>query len=262
MKILLASMELKSLTGQPMYTYNLAKGLIEKGHEVDCVGLDTGAPIENMLEELGADVFNYVQFKTFGGHYDLAIISEDIPQYLKCFTADKIYNLCHSMNECDRPIKDGITGYITPRTQISDHWGIEAEIVPIPIDTDKFKVKREKQDKYIILAPCSREELRKPMLLNLISRANKDTEVWLVGEGTLKEAENVDNVKLFPPTTDIIDFMKKADEVAGIFIGTVTLEAWAMGIKTSVYDEKGNWEYVEPQKVYDYKEITNKILNL
>ena len=28
-------------------------------------------------------------------------------------------------------------------------------------------------------------------------------------------------------------------KVAGIFIGTVTLEAWAMGLKTSVYDEKG-----------------------
>lgn len=276
MRVLIAAMEFSTLTGAPMYHYNLAKGLTEKGHKVICVGLHSGGDIKDMLEQLGVIVYDYRQMKVKNlGHFDLAIIAENIPEYLDYFTADKIFNICHSKDEADRPILDTrIDRFIAPRTQISDRWlkeyddcELEFEILPIPINFDKFTFEKEKQDKYIILAPCGRCELRRPMLLDLIKRADKDTELWLVGDdyGGLDGVNIPDNVKIFPATKNIVDYFRKADEVAGIFIGTVTIEAWIAGIKTSVYDEQGNWQYVEPDKdlqKYNYKNVVEKLCQI
>ena len=247
MKILLVSLELESLTGQPMYTYNLAKGLTELGHNVTCVGLKTGGVVTNWLKEINVRVFNWIDKVEWLDTYDLVIISEQIPGVIDNVICDNIYNLCHSKGDCDKPIEDDrIKGYLFPREQIKEHWGKEGLIVPIPLDLEKFNIKKEKQDKYTILAPCTIDDLRKPMLLNLLKRA-EEGQVWIVGKdyGALKGIDIPDNVTIFPETDDVTEYMRKADEVAGIFIGTVTLEAWAMGIKTSVYDEKGNWEYVK-----------------
>jgi len=55
------------------------------------------------------------------------------------------------------------------------------------------------------------------------------------------------------------------DEVAGIYIGTVTLEAWAMGLRTSVYDEYGNWHYEDKPSDFskhDYLEVAKQFIKL
>ena len=255
MRILLASMELQSLTGQPTYTKFLAKGLKELGHEVRLVGLENG-------------------LRAVSGHYDIALIAENIPEYLKYFTADKIFNICHSKDEADEPILDTrITKFLAPRQDVINHWQkeyedceLEFDILPNPMDFSKWEVKREKQDKYIILSASSICSLRRPMFIDLISRANKDTEVWIVGKnhGGLDGIEIPNNVKIFPETDNLVEYMKKADEVAGIFVGRVTLEAQIMGIKTSVYDEKGNWEYVEPNNLekHNYKKVAEQLCKM
>ena len=65
MKILLTSPEQHTLTGQPMYVKNLAKGLRELGHDVTC------------SEEPSGD-------------YDLAIINDYFPQALGKFTLKRL----------------------------------------------------------------------------------------------------------------------------------------------------------------------------
>ena len=116
MRFLIASPEQSSLTGQPMYVKNLAKGLREKGHCVDC--------IENG--------------KYGRGEYDLVIINDYAPVFLKKIHAKRIVNVLHSMNKCDRPIKD--LEYIAPRQEILDAHKVEGIIIPIPIDIKKFQV--------------------------------------------------------------------------------------------------------------------------
>jgi len=269
--ILLCAMEFESLTGAPMYNYNLAKGLIELGHNVTCVGLKTGGEIKEMLEKIGCKVYKSMESHKWGKqYYDLAIISEHFPQYLDFIYADKIYNFCHSKDEADKPIEDDeINGYLAPREQVADKWDKDFTIIPIPIDFEKFTPTTDKQNKYIILAPCSIGKLRVQMFLSLIDRAKNDTniEVWIVGED-YNGLDNVDlpeSVKVMSATNNIKELMAKANEVAGVFIGTVTLEAWAMDKKTSVYDEYGNWEYVNKPNDFDkynYKNVTKQILNL
>lgn len=246
MKILLTSPEQHTLTGQPMYVKNLAKGLRELGHDVTC------------SEEPSGD-------------YDLAIINDYFPQALGKFTAKKTYNICHSKSPCDAPIIDErITGYLAPREEISNRWqeiyDIKFDILEIPIDFKRFSGKR-KTDKYTILMPGTFDYLREPMIINLINRAkeNKDIQVIFRGNTDLGECNIIENVIFKPQTETIEEDMKDADEVAGIFIGTTTLEAWAMGLKTSVYDEQGNWKYVDKPKDFDkynYLNVAKKFIEL
>jgi len=261
MKILLSSMELETLTGQPMYTYNLAKGLKELGHEVVCVGFRIGGKITYWLEQLGIKVYKFTD-RNWLGKYDLAVISENFPQFLDHIDCDNVYNLCHSKGDLDKPIDDPrIEGYLFPRKEVMDYWGVKGDILPIPIDIKKWQVLREKQPNYTILAPCTIDSLRTKFLLKLMERANEDTRVWIVGKdhGGLK-GEIPKYVSIFPETPNIIYHMRKADEVASIFMGTVVFEAWAMGLKTSVYDEKGNYNEVPKGKVYDYLEVANMLI--
>lgn len=245
MRILLTSPEQSSKTGQPMYVKNLAKGLKELGHEVVC----SESP---------------------SGDYDLAVINDFFPDCLGSFTAKKIFNICHSKNGCDQPIIDNrIDRYLAPRKEVADRWSnlVKCDILEIPIDFNRWKKELVKHNGYRIIAPCAFEPSRLPMLRDLCSRANERCSVWLVGRdyGILRYLELNDYVTIFPETEKIEDLMCDCDEVAGIFIGTVTLEAWAMGLKTSVYDEAGRWRYVEKSKDFNkhnYKKVAQKLLNL
>ena len=265
MKILLSSMELFTLTGQPMYTYHLAKGFVEMGHEVVVVSEITGGEMKKKFDDIGVRHYYLATQAYHNIIFDLAIVSEQNSNYvvenIKC---KKIFNLMHSKHRVDAPIKnDKIAGYVAPRQQILDHHKVEGTIIPIPVDMDKLKVELVPHDCYRIIAPCTREPLRKPMLMNLIERAVKGVEVWMVGKeyGALDGVKLPKNVKVFNETPDIIDYMKQCDEVAGIFEGTVSYEGAAMGLKTSIYDEYGNWEY-KTLIPTDYKDIAKQYINL
>jgi len=250
MKIALLSPEQQTRTGQPMYVKNLAKGLRDLGHEVVCADYQTPT-------------------REYEGHYDIVIINDYAPQFLDKVSG-KIYNLCHSKNEPDRPIIDNrITGYIAPREQVSEYWqkeyNIDFTILPIPIDFKKWQVPREKTKQYTILMPGTFDPQRKPMILNLIERAKND-KVILIGKDYMGLPYGAKgNLEIHPETDELEKWMAKADEVAGIHIGTVTLEAWAMGLKTSVYDEQGNWEYVDKPEDFNkhnYIEVARQLIKI
>ncbi len=262
MKILLASLEFETLTGQPIYNYHIAKGLKELGHKVVCVGMLKGQPMEAWFKTIDVPLYSFKEEKWRNGDYDLAVINEDIAGYLQHIKTDNVWNFCHSKNSVDQPIRsDNIRGYLVPRLEVAERWGIDAKIFPIPIDPDRFKPLHIKQDKYTILAPCTFESLRMPMLEDLSRRADSKTDVWLVNS----EKAPFDNLKVLPPTSAIELYMAKADEVAGIFEGTVTFEGWYMGKKCSVYDENGHWKYVDPPKdlhKHDYLNVAKQYLDL
>ena len=260
-------MEFETLTGAPMYHYNLAKGFRELGHDVVCVGTWIGGKIEKRLREIGCNVYTIEQLTEWPGEYDLAIIAQNRPKFLDYIECPAIYNLVHSKGIDDKPIDHyKIDGYVVPRKQISDYWGIDAKIIPIPIDFEKFSSSRKVQNnEYTIFAPCTIDKLRRPMLLNLLERS-KEHKVIITGKnhGGLDGVEIPKNVLILDEVTTHFA-MRYVDEVAGIFIGTVTIEAWSMGLKTSVYDENGNWEYVEKPEDFekhDYKKVTQQFIDL
>jgi len=269
-RILLAGWDFENLTGGPMYNYNLAKGLTELGHDVICVGEKAGGIIKEKLKEIGCNTYKLDEPEKWRGRYDLIVISENIPKFLDYATSDNIYNFCHSKHELDKPIDDvRITGYLFPREQVKEHWKVNGEIMPIPIDFSRFDRKVKPRDRYTIVCPATIDKLRKPMFLNLINRArtNLKIDVWIVGKdhGGLDGVRYPSNVRIFNETSNPEKFIIQADEVAGIFVGTVTIEAWAANKKTSVYDELGDYTYIDKPsdfEKYNYKNIAKDFLKL
>lgn len=250
--VLLCSPEQHTKTGQPMYVKNLAKGLRELGFKVDC-------------KDYSSSLSDYSDC------YDIVVINDYAPKFLDLISGRVVINLCHSKNDCDRPIiDDRIDIYAAPREQVSKHWQqtyrIPFEILPIPIDFNRWQIKKQKQDKYTILMPGTFDPQREAMIKDLILNRIKEAKIMLVGKDYMGIPYGVrGDLEIYPETDRIEDYMAKADEVAGIHIGTTTLEAWAMGLKTSVYDEQGNWEYVEkPQDFdkYNYLNVAKQLIKI
>jgi len=238
MRIGLFAPELKSKTGMPMYVENMAKSLKEVGHEVEC--------------------YDYDDRDNIKGKYDIAIIHSYAPLFLEIVEADHFKQVIHSMNECDEPLQHTKIDYIVPREQISDYWGIAAKIMPIPVDITP---------RLSIIAPCTFDPQRLPMLKSLVERAKEENvELTLVGKdhGVLGKLKLHRDVMVLPEMNHdaLVALMELYDEVAGLHIGTVTIEAWFLNKKTSVYDLEGNWKYVERPEDYlkhHYKEIAKLI---
>lgn len=259
-KLLIGCVDFSELTGMPMYLYNLGKEMIKLGYEITIVSTIGGAMAE-MAREAGFRLFNWDQ--DYRDDYMALILNEPISErLLKEFPDTPAYNIIHSARPEDEPISDRpqIRKYLYSKHSDFDYIKDKVPLnkiayLPIPIDFVRFnKKKRIAHDGYVVLAPCTFDELRKPMLKNLVQRAQDNPEMLFIlkgkNYGAIKHPEALPkNVVLDDnPATNIEDFMAKADEVAGILLGTVTLEAWAMGLKTSVYDLEGNYTMIEPEK--------------
>lgn len=256
-KILISCVDFSNLTGMPMYLYNLGKEMIALGYEVSLVST-IGGIIAEKAKEIGFKLFSWED--NFEDDYIALILNEPISeQIMQKFPNVPAYNIIHSARPEDEPIPDcpQIRKYFCSKG--SDYKYIKNKVpkhkidfLNIPIDFRRFnKNKKQEHDNYTILAPCTIDELRKPMLLNLIKRAieNPDINVIIKGNnyGALSGISLPNNVFIDDKAEwNIENFMAVSDEVAGILLGTATLEAWAMGLKTSVYDVKGNYEMIDP----------------
>jgi hypothetical protein len=255
-KILIGCVDFSNLTGMPMYLYNLGKEMIKRGYEISLVST-IGGDIARLAREAGFKLFDWEA--DYKDDYMAMLLNEPISARLMAQFPDvPAYNIIHSARPADEPIadcpqirkyfysKDSDLEYMKGKVPVE-----KIESLPIPIDFERFNpAKKREHERYTILAPCTFDDLRRPMLLNLVQRAIDNPEILVILKGkNYGVINNPDalpaNVKILDPSDNVEDFMAEADEVAGILLGTVTLEAWAMGLKTSVYDLEGNFEMVE-----------------
>lgn len=272
--LLIGCQDFTHLTGMPVFNYRLGRELVRMGCAVTIVAPTTGGSISRMATKAGIRVVNYQE--DHSGNYNAMLLSELWSEcLLDEFPDTPAWYYCHSKYECDAPIPKApqVRGYLAPREQVADHWWaekkVECQIVPIPIDFKEFKPKDIKHEGHHILVPCTFNNIREPMVDDLLKRARQDKKIKLVFLGTdfgvLKKKKLPANAEHYPPTSDVRKWMAWADEVAGIFVGTVTLEAWAMGKKCSVYDEKGKYELMEkPADLaqHDVRKVAERFLAL
>ena len=281
LNIVFTCLEFGTLTGVPMYVYELAKELVRQEHNVTVIS-DTKRPLSKMGEEAGINVCDWKDEEKL---YELFNSGVDIysTNFLATFgkillqavgTRTPIVYTVHSEQDIEEPPHEANTmhsnfvqTYITIRPSITDHIIKEYKIDPKKIelvyngiDLDRFSPKpslkeQGKNKKYRIIAPCGIGSLRRPFLEQLASRANDDTEIIVYGTWD-KERDpwfGKLNVTLEPPRFDIEKAIQDADEVAGILYGRVTLEGWACGKKCTIYDLDGNYEFVEKPKDFEEK---------
>lgn len=253
------------ISGMPLYNYRLGKEFVKRGFDVTIVAPRVKGEIVKMCHRVGIDCIQDNQ--DYIKDYDVLLVMETISEkYLDEMPDIPAWYYCHSMlYECDQPIakRHQIRGYFACRQDVANHWekkiGIKSEVIPIPVDEEFFLHPSCRHKKYTILAPCAFNDIREPMIRNLVERArdNPKIEVVLVGQdhGVIRKLDLPKNVTIKPPTINIVAEMAMCDEVAGLFKGTVTVEAWAMDKKTSVYDEQGNYKIVKKPKDFDKHKI-------
>lgn len=280
-RILIGCVDFSQLTGMPMYIYNLGRGLIELGYEVHIVST-IGGIIADKAREAGLVLHGWDD--EINESYTALILNEPISErLLDKFPNVPAYNIIHSARPEDEPInyrpqirkylasKQSDVAYIKEKIQAIKVFPDKLGILPIPIDFKRFNNNRTQLEKrpYTILAPCTLDELRKPMLKDLVRRAKENPEIRVIIKG--KNYGAIKNPGALPanvyldeePSWDMFELMTNADEVAGVLQGTVTLEAWAMGLRTSVYDLKGNYKMLTPpknfQEKHDYLSVARKL---
>jgi len=257
-----------------MYFLHLIKGLRKLGYNIDIVAGEIGGYPTNEVKKLGVRVFNFKD--RLDGDYSWMVLSEPITEsFYKRFPNIPAINLVHSKyeNEEPHPKIPQIRNYLGCRQDVVDFWkpkkGGYWDVLNNPIDFERFKPVKKKNSKYTILSASTFDSLRKAMLLDLIKRAKReDIQVILVGKdhGALRGVEIPLNVKVFSECNDVEKYIAQSDEVAGIYMGRITLEAMAMGKKTLIYDIDGTYKKgIAPKnfkKEYNYENVAKKLVEI
>ena len=282
MKITLSTLSMSYLSGAPLYNHSLAIELKRLGHEVtvysDFTGPLTGASGYRLKQDLELNGVLCVQRGTQLPEQDLFIVSETISDELLLSQPNTpALVVVHSEYEYETPLTDRpqILKYICIRPSIMEHIIREHSIPPEKcvviyngVDRNRFqKRNKTKRDYYKVVVPCTLDTLREPFLNLLIDGASKDRRIFFYGFDCGAKLHPSEWVTINPDTFDIQDEIADADEVAGILLGRVNLEAWSCGVDSSIYDPVSLIGKVyPPPKDFDEKHnirnVASKILKL
>lgn len=209
---------------------------------------------------------------------DLIIASETISQpFIDRFPLAPVINVVHSEYECETPLNnsDQIIAYVCIRLSIMEHiiakHDIPSEkcsVIYNGVDRQRFKpIKRKKRDYRKTVIPCTLDTMREPFLNAMIDSATEENRVFIFGmDCGAKLHENkwaVVQSDKFAIEEDICD----ADEVAGILLGRVNLEAWSCGVPSRVYDPNNLTYKIYPppvdfDKSYNIINVVERLLAL
>jgi glycosyltransferase involved in cell wall biosynthesis len=283
LKVLLGCLSFKNLTGSELYIFELAKQLIKNNCDV-YICSSIGGQLEKEAKKLGIKLFQLQeppsfklgdgkwQLKTQNGYtpsqpntlYKINNLEFDIihlnhkpvtEHLIRLFPNTPVICSIHSeIISLEEPvISDQIKKYIAIRPEIKefliDKFNIPEEKVEVifnPIDSNRFKVKKNNQIYNRVLFVGTIDYLRKNAINDLIETTKSENkELWLVGKLngiSLSDLNMGPHVKHFEPTHNIESYIHQCDETAGILLGRTTIEGWLCGKKGWIYnvDNEGN----------------------
>lgn len=291
------------LTGQPLYCYTLAIEL-SKNHDVTIVSdfenINKDENIYKLMQNLINSKINCMQFNgDISGDYDIAFLSErcsiDVMSKINC---KKYINIIHSEFECEAPIlSEKIYKYVAIRESIRDHLQNNYNIGSNRINViyngiDRGRFSREKRIKprnnlKKIVIPCTVDGLRERFLNYAIDTASEFQEINIYGEyfdGKIGRYKKYlpkfvyrsipigmmlgRNVNYYNHVFDIENHICDADEVWGIKMGRVNLEANSMGIPSVIFDPFSltQQRFLMDDKEFDdkfnIKNVANRLMSL
>lgn len=316
LKVLIGCLNFQGLTGSEISTMELAKGLSKNGCEVYVTSqIGRSFKIEAEKHNIKVyPIQEPPGFKVGDGKWSLntpqgQVVSTPNTLYkvkemnfdiihanhtpitqrlLQLYPNNNFVNIVRSeVIDLENPIVDEkIKRYIAIRPSIKDYivnnFDISEDNVDVVynlFDKSRFTPKQLNKgtEKKVTLFVGTMDYLRKNAILDLIDNVE---ELWLVGKDSMGYAKEFDeiyeNVKYFPPTENIEDFVNKCDETAGIFLGRSTIEgylcnkpAWVYTVNKEGYVlDKEYTEVPEDMSIFDndkiiekYKEIYIKAYN-
>lgn len=285
MKILITGNSMSYLSGQPLYCYELARELKRQGHWVEVRsewknphGKD-GHRLRKNLEKENILCANWDDPKN--ADYELWLASEKISlKVLHVAEGVPMINIVHSEYPVEDPIEDIPMAWVCIRPSILEHIVSEHDIprekchvIYNGVDRERFcKIKKPKRDFTLAVVPCTLDTLREKFINHMIELADEKMHVHFYGfycGAKMPISEEKEKfVKVFPDTFDIEKAIQNADEVAGILLGRVNLEANSCGVPSTIFDpvtlrsEKFLLPEAEFDKKHNIKNVARDIMKL
>ena len=254
MKILVSCLAMSYLSGSPLYNYELCLELKRRGHDVtvisefqDNIRGEEGHYLQENLKEAGVKLVPIKNPNLLEPNYDLIFCSQNSSlSVIQRFGDTPAVNIVHSEYEYETPIPDSpqMIGYICIRHNILNHI-VTQHNIPVNkcvviyngIDRKRFSKKKVKpRDFYRVVVPCTLDTMREQFLNKMIAGATEDRRVDIYGFDCNAKLNVSPFARVFKDKFHIEEEMQNCDEVAGILLGRVNLEAWSCGVNSSVYD--------------------------
>lgn len=275
------------LSGQPLYCFELCRELKRQGHQVSmlsewnvgCVGGQQGQDghfLKDICLQEGIRILNMND--RLSDEYDLCLASEEISKpFIVQIPQTPVINIIHSEYDYETPLPDTnqIIAYVCIRYSIMEHIIKEHQIpankchiVYNGVDRKRFcKGNKPKRDWKKVVVPCTLDPMREAFLNDVIDSASEKRRVFLFGLNCGANLHQNEWTTVNPDKFHIEEDIKDADEVAGILLGRVNLEAWSCGVPSRVYNPTTleNKLYDPPidfDENHNIKNVVKKILGL
>lgn len=283
MRLLIAIGQFRFLTGSEMHVYELSRELTRRGHHVTVVS-NIGGEITERARNNGVEVYGF-QDLPHGLSFDVMHLNQYEPaRYaLERFPDTPAVATVHSEYPVEQPLMDGrIRKYICVRPSVQEKvvrdYGIpleKTEVIHNGIDCERFHARDlpPRRERKLVVFPGTVDPLRRASRVHLIERSRHEGfDVWFIGDhhDSHMESDPPPTVKYMPSTWNIEDYLRQADETAGILLGRTTIEGWACGKPGWIYDVDlaGNIRSVAlhspPPDMgkYDIRNVTDRVLEL
>lgn len=246
MKVLIACSEFTTLSGAPMFVYELGKELVRRGHEVIVASGGIGGIMKTKAAEAGIICMNTA--KTGGQNPDVLHVQGMGPSHwaVNAFSAPAVATV-HSQLVYEVPlIHPSVRHYACVRPQIMEtivnRDGVDWKKVSVVfngVDMERFRPGTDKFDTPTILVAGTVDYLRAQAAHKTWDIA-KDLgwEVLFVGR---KMSGHLDDL---PPHVHyqegdewaIEEILRKCSATSGILLGRTLLEGWACGLPGYVFE--------------------------
>ncbi len=223
------------LSGACLYTYELARELAKNN---DVTVLSNWEVVGSDGEYLKKGLKGIKKISYMRGEYDVVIASQFCPE-VKC----PVINVVHSEYGVETPLPN-CSAYIAIRPSIKDHI-IKEHNIPVDkvfvvyngVDRDRFKeCKKSKRDFKLTVVPCTIDKLREKFINHLCSLSNEKNVYAFFGDYYGAKVNKTPYTLFYPAKFHIEDIIGDADEVVGILLGRVNLEAESMGVPSLIFD--------------------------
>lgn len=297
LKILIGCLFFKTFTGSEVYVYELAKGLVSKGHEVTVMS-EIGGPLTDLAKRAGikcVSVQDAPGYKLGDGkwvlntpngpqpsqpnmYYKISEVKFDIIHCqhepitnLMCNlypNIEKVSTIHSEVIDLEKPvINDTIKKYISIRPEIRDYiherYDVSfdnIEVIYNPIDDTRFTSKKTNEENSILFVGTI-DYLREKTILDLVEYTKENSmELWLVGENKSEYLQTIlenNHVKHYKSTWNTESYIHRCKETAGILLGRTTIEGWMCGKNGWIYDVDSNGDILS-KKLHEIPEDLDK----
>lgn len=259
MNILYTFLNFNGLTGSELYYYELAREMVNLGHNVT-ISSNCGGYVKYMAEE------KYIRCLDFSDITPYLIDKFDVIHFSHSPVYSGLHNLFSNRLSSDKKYKiprhkfvctvhsevlntervdilnfgPEIDHYISVRQSIDSLLPEDNKsLIYNPIDFSRFNEKNTLDEGYILF-PGSLNYLRKNVLLNIMHEF-PNREILVIGRNDYPDLK-LKNVRFMDPVWNIEDYIKKAHMVIGILRGRTFYEALLCGKQQIDFtvDKEGN----------------------